>query len=207
MKAWSEFIPLVAMSLPGCPRFEIEGMAKAMAIEFYQQSRAWRARDVTLVASTTLGQADYNVTNPSDTDLAGLPAVWIDGEEVPEIIGGATDDYAPGEQSSTNGVQLTSGSTVRVVPAPDASALVIKATVAYKPASTATGLSDQLFAKHSSVISSKVLQELLIQPGKPWSNANLSAYYGNKAIVDGLNASTEAGRLRRTPLRVRNSDY
>ena len=44
---WSGFVPLVAMEAPGCPRFEIEDVAKRMAIEFYQETRAWRVEGVT----------------------------------------------------------------------------------------------------------------------------------------------------------------
>lgn len=207
MKAWSEFVPLVAVKVQKCPRFTIEDIAKQMAIQFYEESRAWRERDVTIVAATALGQAVYTVTNPSNTELVGLPAVWIDSVEVKELRGADLDDSEPGKQSSTAGVMVISPTQVRVSPAPDAAARVIKATVAYKPAASAAGLDDLLFAKHSDVIASKTIAELLLMPDKPWSNAQAAGYYQGKSNTDGLTASSHEGPLRRTPLRVKLSSY
>lgn len=207
MKAWSEFVPLVAVKVQKCPRFTIEDIAKQMAIRFYEESRAWRVRDVTIVAATVLGQPLYTVANPEKTELVGLPAVWIDGIEVKELRGADLDDSEPGKQASTVGVMVVGPTQVRVSPAPDAAGRVIKATVAYKPAADATGLDDLLFAKHSDVIVSKTIAELLLMPDKPWSNAQAAAYYDGKANTDGLSASAHEGPLRRTPLRVKPSSY
>lgn len=206
MSLWSDFIPLVAMEAPGCPRFELEEVAKRLTIEFYQETRAWRVEGVTL-GTTVANQAEYTVTNPTATDLAGLPAVWIDDVEAPETRPGTQDDGPRSTSSSTNSVGVVAINKIRLSPPPDAAGRVIKATVAYKPGDAATGIDDQLFRDHWQAIRCKILAHLLMQPGKPWTDMKAAGYYENKYATEGCDVSADAGPLKRNPLRVKLSRY
>lgn len=206
MKTWADFIPYVSMRLPSCPTFVMEDAAKRAAIDYFNLSRAWRVDSVTL-ATTIAGQAIYTVTNPDLMEMVGLPAVWVNDKEAREAVGGEADDYYPTERGQRLSIGVVGVDKIRVSPLPDTSGQVIKATVAYRPSLAATGIDDELWHAYRETIVFRMLSQLMMDIGKPWSDPKMAQYYSGQYDSEGLNAASDAGPYRRTPLRVKPSSY
>lgn len=203
-KLWADFIPAIVSELPDCPRFTMASAVQYVAREFYRQTRAWRVRDVTL-ATTVAGQPGYTVTtNPTDGILVGLPAVWIADEEVDEIAFGGEDDALPTDRDDRPAVGVSGPSSILLVPPPLSSGLLVKATAAYAPAPTATGISDQLHDEHHEAIERAAVARLKRMYGKPWSDPQGAVLADQEAARLALHAASAAGpQRRRAALRVK----
>lgn len=203
-KLWADFIPAIVSELPDCPRFTMASAVQYVAREFYRNTRAWRARDV-LLATTVAGQAGYTVTtNPADTILVGLPAVWIADKEVDELPFGGEDDVLPTDRDDRPAVGVTGPTSILLVPPPLSSGLLVKATVAYAPSPAATGISDQLHDEHHEAIERAAVARLKRMTGKPWSDMQGAVMAEQEAHRLALQASSAAGpQRRRAALRVK----
>lgn len=206
-RLWADFVPAITLELPGCPQFTMENAIKRAAIRIYRNTRAWRVDDVTIVAATVVGQRDYTVTNPADTLLVGLPAIYANGDEIDELPEQEIGDNLPTDTDSTWRVGVKDSVTVQVVPAPDAAGVAIVATVAYMPADTATGIDEQLFIKHHEAIEYLAMHLLMRQTGKSWSNPREAEENRLRANREISRISTMAGPMRRRQaLRVQPAD-
>lgn len=203
-KIWADFTPRLAVHLPDVPSFTVTDEAVESAREFFQEARAWRSNKITLATTVAL-QADYTITNPTDQEICGLQAVWLDSKEIKVAAPGDEDDYEPGEEGLVERVQLVDTVTVRLLPTPTTAGNVVKGVVAYMPALTAAGLSDALFALHWRPIMHKIAMRLMLQQGKPWFNGKLAQWHSDEYDRLALAAGTLAGPVSRTPLRVKLS--
>lgn len=203
-KAWADFIPAIVNELPDCPRFTMATAVQYVAREFYRNTRAWRVRDVEL-AETVAGQAAYTVTtNPTDSILVGLPAIWIADEEVDELPWDGADDVLPTDTDDRPAVGVTGPASIILVPPPVSAGLAVMATAAYAPSPTATGISDDLHDQHHEAIERLAVARLQAMVGKPWSNPQGAQMAQQDAHRLALLAASEAGPLRRrAALRVR----
>lgn len=203
MKLWSAFFRAIVTELGDCPTFTMEDAIKRAAQDFYRDTRAWRVEGVTL-ATTVIGQRAYTVTtNPTDADLVGLPAVWIGDDEVQEAAPGESDDVSSTYTDQTWRVRVTGAAAISLTPGPTEAGQIIKATAAYAPADSATGLDDGLYAEHRRAIEHAALAILLLQKARPWYDPNLSEYHARAGKVAALRFSSMAGPSRRHPLRSR----
>jgi hypothetical protein len=133
--------------------------------------------------------------------------VWIRDKEARELIPGESDDTYPGETGTKPGVGVASADIIYLSPVPDSSGSVIKATVAYRPSLSATGISDELWHQHREAIELRLLGMLMKDFGKPWSDPKMALFYDDQYAVKGLAVGSDAGPVRRTPLRVKLSSY
>lgn len=203
IKTWEQLIPTISHRLPQCPTFTMEDELRRAAETFYTETRAWRVHGVTIVAATVASQADYTVTNPSNTELVGLPAVYVNGNEVDETVPGEQPDYPPGYTSDDFSVGVVGAAAVRCTPAPKSGSMIVKATVAYRPGPAATGVEDYLWADHWKAISDLALARLMAQVSKPWSNALMVPFYEAEYQREALRWGSAAGPVRRHRLRVK----
>lgn len=202
--AWIDWAPRIQLELPECPPYVIAEALRDVAIDFYRETLAWRARDVALT-TTVAEQRDYTVTVPSGAALAGLPAVWVDSKEANELAPGQEDDDEPDDTSSTVRVRVTGDDTIIISPAPNDAGLAVVATVAYRPAADATGLLSTRYLEHRDAIEAGALARLMRQQGKAWSNpgdavARMRDYERLSALF-----SSRAGPRKRTGVRVRHA--
>lgn len=205
MKTWADFVPEIVMYVADCPHFTIADRAHAAAIEFYRDSRAWRSTLPLTLATTVANQGQYTITNPAGQELVGLPAAWLDDAEIPEALPGDVNGFSPGEVGTKHSLLLVSGTIIQLLPATATAGQVIKAQVAYGPTPAATGLDDELYAKHLNTLRELILCRLKYMQGKPWSNVSEARLhdleYQRRALDDG----TAAGPVRRNRLRTRLS--
>lgn len=199
MKTWADFVPSIAPFVPECPSFTIQNAVRECAIRFYTDSRAWRSDNFAL-ATTVAGQQIYTVALPDAyRDLIGLPAIWVDGDEVDELPPGGMDEEDAGQTSNTFKVGVYDPTVAKIVcvPAPIDAGLAIVATVAYAPTKTATGIDDGLYRDHRVVIEPMAKSYLMMQLGKKWFNPQLGAVFNREAMSEAAAASALAGPVRR----------
>lgn len=203
MKTWADFVPEIIMFVPDCPQFTVENEARQAAIEFFGDTRCWRSSTpVTVIAATVANQADYTVTPPTGLELCGLPAAWLDGEEIGEALPGDLDDLAPGKTGTQHMVMAVDGVTVRLIPPTVTAGRVVKATCAYRPTQASAGIDDDKFFEHLSTIRDLALSRLYRMQGKPWTDTVAAASRESSYNSAALSASTAAGPRRRRRLRV-----
>jgi len=202
MKTWDEFAKRCATWLPDVPVFTVTDEAFEAARDFYVETMAWRSDPIT-VATTVVATQDYTITNPADTEIAALCAAWLDGEELDVAKAGELDDYFPGETGTVEKVWLFTPSSVRLLKTPDIAGQVVKATVAYIPKSTATGIADDLFTMHWRPIVHKICGRLMRQKGKPWFDQALAAWHDGQADSLSLGYGSIVGPISRRPYRVK----
>lgn len=206
MKLWSAFYGNLSPYLTDCPDFTMEQAVRTAAIQFYQDSRAWRVRNVAL-GVTVAGQALYTLANnPTDADLTGLPAIWLDGTEVQELRPGAPDDSAPTDTGDDLMIGVEDSTHIRVTPLPVTAGMAMVATAAYCPSEASTGIDDELYKLHWRSINKLALSKLLMQPNKPWTDKQLAARMDVEYTIEATSRAGDAGP-RRNPLRVKPSDY
>lgn len=202
---WRDMIPPLTPLLPDCPVFTVLDALQRAAGTFYDQSRAWRVDDFT-VATTVLDQAEYTVAGlPSNSELAGVPALWVGEDEVHEATAADAGAAQPGVSDDTWTVAVSGPAKIKLTPPPLIAGKVIKGTIALKPAAAATGIDSDLYhwRRHREAIEAATLAELMGQVGKPWSNPQMALVMAAEAKRHALRCASAAGpKSRRPRLRV-----
>lgn len=200
---WSDLIPQVSALTPECPNPIIkDALMKAMR-EFFSTSRAWRARDITLL-TTVADQTSYDANPPANAEVLQVLACWNGTDEIDCEVPGEDDDAYPGETDSTYRIAVSAdGAYYELRPAPEAAGDVLQGSVAYTLAANATGIPSWIYREHRYGIACGAAAHLVAQPRKPWTDRESYAMHRaefEKAIRD---ASNTAGPVRRRPLRVK----
>lgn len=201
---WLDWAERLQIRLKECPTILIADELRECAIRFYRDGRAWRETGVALT-TTAAAQADYAVTVPANTALAGLPAVWIGATEAAEATPGRQEDYEPAEAGTTKTVAVISASTIRLLPTPTAGGEAVTGTVAYCPSDDSTGILESLYFNHRDTIEDMTLTRMMTQAEKPWTNLPLAGKHDSDAVASALYDGTMSGPVRRTRLRTKLS--
>lgn len=207
MKTWDEYLIRMAPHVPGCPEFEVMNRVRDAAIEFCDRSRVWKVRHVTLGTSVAL-QADYRVTdNPVHAGLCHIHAAWIGRDEIGVVVPGEGEEDHPGQfrEARQLAVELAGRALFRLLPSPQQSGLVVVATVSYCPTDTADGVPEFVDRDWGEAIEKRALCELMLQPGKPWTNTSMAEVHMARFERLLREAQEKAGPVRRPGrgLRVR----
>lgn len=187
-RLYSDFVTLLAPSLPGCPNAVIENYVRRAAREVCERTLAWRYEPSSqvLVAGTysyayqpaaSTEVHDVLSATINDTKLTALPynevarryPLWpdtdVDRRGHPLFI----TQWAP--------------ATYYVAPTPDAAVTyTVEMVVALKPTLAATGMDEAVADELETAIQHCVLQHLLVLPDRPWSDRELAAYHAKQYI-------------------------
>lgn len=205
MKTWIDMAPFVAMYAADCPVFTIAEEAQLAAVEFFADTRVWRSEDRILLATTTAGQAAYSVTNPANTEIVGLPAVWLGNREIGEALQRDRADLATEPVGRPEKLALITGVTVRLLPTPQIGGEELRATVAYGPTMAAAGIADDaVYLAHRETLRELTLAKLKRMQGKPWSDPRAAEQHQREYEQRASDASTLAGPRRRNRLRTKH---
>lgn len=196
--SFDDMMPLITPFAPGCPTVVIEMHLAESAAKFCDKAKIWRI-DID-VDTTTAGEPDYEVDLPSNTKLADVLFFKVDGRlmtRVTDRLQEPSDD-----QAAPNSFAIYNDNLIRLYPTPDA-AYSFKGTAVIKPSVRAKGIDDFLFETHRRVIAYGALAELLMIPGKDWSDASLATFYENK-FNDGVIEATARDSRK---VKKRNKSY
>ena len=198
---WGDMVRDAALSLTDCPEVVIRNALQRMAIERYQQHRAWRAVGASF-GNTVASQAAYTLTLVDGPRIVGLPSITVGLVEAREQPPGRT----AGHDSSTILATITGNNEVTLNPAPTSAGQAIVADLALAPTGSSTGLPDWLAAEHREAIAASAVAFLAAQLGKPWANPGIVQVQADRAERLWARAANLAGRVTRAPLRVRVAD-
>ncbi len=183
-KKWSEWLPDMLMRAPGCPAIMAEHETRRAAQEFFEGSRAWRA--VLDPVSIDANEPEMRVlADDGATEIVRVERVVLGGakldclslDEVGEWFGA---DWLT-QTGTPKAVTATTALSIRLVPYPvEALNSQLTTTVSLKPAETAAGIPDELYAKYREPIAAGAIARLLLLPDKPWTNMELSGVFAAK---------------------------
>lgn len=211
MKTLESFLPEILPDVPGCPSDMAIRALRNTVIEFCEKSFIHQE---TLDPFTAIENVtDYDLDPPKGYRIQKIMKMWYLGREMealaPDDIG-LPDPY----RTNINGYNASKGppagytqkdvDSFTILPIPDQKyANAITMRVALVPLRSMTEVEDFLFELWSETIGFGTKARLMLNPGKPYSNAE-SATYNQARFISGLNdARQRAARGNvRSDLRV-----
>lgn len=194
MKTLETFLPEIMPDLPGCPSDMAIRALRNTIIEFCEKSLIHQVTldPITAYENTT----DYDLEPPTGYRVQKIMKMWYLGKEMDAL---APDDIGLPDAYRTNitGYNASKGppsgytqkdtDTFSILPIPDQKySNAITMRVALVPLRTVTEVEDFLFELWSEVIGFGTKARLMLNPGKPYSNAE-SATYNQARFISGMN--------------------
>lgn len=210
MKAWSYWLPDLMPHVPGCPQVLAEHELRRSAQAFFIQTRAWK---VTESASLPVAAGQDEVTiAPSDAgqDLVRMEAAWFDGVKLTpstatQLDADYGDDWSVHTGTPDRYIQDTPG-VLRLYPIPMAAATTgLKVRLSVAPSESSTGIPDEMAVRFRDEIHVGAKSRLMLYPGKPWTNLEMAAVYGqafNNMVAIATTAAARSFGAARIPSRV-----
>lgn len=178
MATWSEWFPDMLAQLPGCPSFTVEHELRNAAIQFFEESRAWKTFLEPLAVSAGTAEVELESDSPNQETIVRLESAWYDGQPLDVITADEMDAQCGQDWTVLTGtpkaiIQLMTG-IVRLYPVPlAASTSGFKARVSLRPSDTATQIPKQLM-KYRHAIKQGAMARLQAYPNQPWSAIDLA---------------------------------
>lgn len=194
----------LAPSVPGCPQPVIEQYIRDAAIEVCERTLAWRYQQPTI--RLTQGVFEYPYETPTEAEVHAFLTASVNGVKLHVTTLDDISDMHPdwpskesGKRSNPRYILQIDQDNFAVAPIPDASVPYdVNMFVALKPLRTSTGMDKTAFDDLENVIMHGALQQLLVMPGKNWSDRELAAYhakqYLSKTVERRARANIGAGR-------------
>lgn len=199
MATWSDFFEYVIPDVPGCPAITAELAIKNAVIEFCEKSLILQEdHDPVTVAK---GIIDYDLEPPLAQTLVvkimkmfyrEYPMDPISPDEVlsASLYNRLYPDARP-EEGPPKLYTQKNARTFTVYPVPkETERLAITMRVALKPTRAATQVDDIILEEYAETIANGALSRLLLQPQKPYTNANLAAVK-DAMFKQGLNVARQ----------------
>lgn len=173
MASLIDFREQIILHAAGCPDFVIEAAVLRAARAYCKDTRIWQDQpgdEETLTIDEHETDTVYTLSLPDYVPADPGPPEVPEVQSVRAIIGISNvicNDYAmvPGDEYAKD----IQDAKIVFATAPTLSD-VIKVKRVYQPAKDAPTLPDFLLEDHEEAIASKAVSELLMMPGKPWSN-------------------------------------
>jgi hypothetical protein len=190
--------------VPGCPQPVIEQYIRDAAIEVCERTLAWRYQQPTI--RLTQGVFEYPYETPTEAEVHAFLTASVNGVKLHVTTLDDISDMHPdwpskesGKRSNPRYILQIDQDNFAVAPIPDASVPYdVNMFVALKPLRTSTGMDKTAFDDLENVIMHGALQQLLVMPGKNWSDRELAAYhakqYLSKTVERRARANIGAGR-------------
>lgn len=198
MQAWSTWFPDLLPHVPGCPQILAEHELRRAAQVLMRRTRAWRIDEA--ARPVVAGQATVSVAPTSaELELVRVEAVWFDGKPLEPVTDDVMDALYSHDWRSDTGtpsrfLQWVPGE-IRLYPLPDANAVTgVTLRLSVAPSESSTGLPDDLAIRFRDEIHVGAKARLMLYPGRPWTNPDLGAVYGQ--AFDSLVGTATAAAAR-----------
>jgi hypothetical protein len=207
LNAWATFYDWVLPELPGATAATplVDKAILEICRDFCE--RSWVHR-VELTPIDVVGNTPSYALATSDAtnlDVAAVLALWFNGQKLdPKSLDDLPTLFQPQWQTIAGTPEVFTQydqGHVTLVPMPStALAGGLRIQAALKPAITATGLQDWIFARWVEDIAKGIKAKLMIMAGKPWSSPDQGSFYQAQfdAACDAANVSAAKafGRAR-----------
>jgi hypothetical protein len=167
MKLWSDFLPLVLPSCPGCPDLVAEDEIRNAAEQFLAESKAWRYWVLGVVGDSTA--VDYQLMLPLNTRAVKLHQATLDTEALKIQPTYAGEYGAPYKVAMTETIGW-----VRIGPEAPADGQIMTFEVSLSITSDATGINSDLFDTYRMGIALGAIARICDTKGKPYSDPQMA---------------------------------
>lgn len=185
MKLWSAFYPYILIYLPGCPYPVVDQALLLASMEYFDKSLAWKEWLDPVQTVAGVNEYDFEI-DTRQQEIVQLCAATTDGDDLPLALSGELPaDWQT--RYDTAGIFTRNRLSFLLTETPVAAGQFIKTEVTLKPALTATGIPDELFAHHAQAIAFGAAGQVMTIPGEPFTNPALSMDFRAKfrqAITD-----------------------
>lgn len=177
MAKWSDWLPDLAVHLPGCPSFTVEHEVRRAAIKFFESTRAWKAMLDPVNVRDDQAEIEVNDSVPADSRVVRVEVVWFNGRRLAvigadELDAGFGDDWTAHTGAPGRYLQLLPD-TMQLYPSPTSTGnLKVRASLC--PTEKATTLPDSLM-KYREAIGQGALGQLRLYADQPWTAPDLAA--------------------------------
>jgi hypothetical protein len=187
-RPYSDFVSLIAPSVPGCPNPTIQSYVARAAREVCERTLAYRYShdEVTLTAA----DFSYTYAPPANTEVHGIISAKVNTARIVVLPYEQVQSKYPlwpstdaDQQGQPLYITQFSPTQYYLAPTPDAvETYDLNMVVALKPTISATGLEAEIANELETAIQHRALQHLLVLPEKPWSDRELAAYHARQYI-------------------------
>lgn len=172
---YSQWIPVVLVELPGCPRPLVIEAVRQATIQFCQDSGFWRKELDGFYTVAT--DAEYELEPPVDSTIADVLLIKVNKREIEP----KTQDDLEGMYSDwrdTSGCPtcffLRDKQTIVLLPIAD-DAYPVRVIATLKPTQAAQGVDEIVFEEFKDCIKHGAIAYLAKIPEKTWTNPGKSA--------------------------------
>ena len=202
MKPWSDFYDLAAPDLPGCPLAVMDVALRLAAINFCEQSLAWRYDhpDIPVTPNTD----SYAFTPPAGAVVHAITRAEFNGRKI-DFSRAEADREISSWRNRTGAPEYIGANAMSLIlmPTPGTSG-TLTMTVALKPSPDAIGIDDAIFDEYREVVIHRALARLMLSPKKPYTNMQLAQYHDQLFAIRVADAGMRAARSHtRAPLQTR----
>lgn len=202
---YSQWLPVIQVSVPDCPELLILEAIRQKVIEFCAKSRFWRKELDGF--NTVATDSEYEITTPVDSTIADILKIKVNKA----LLEPKTQDDLESLYQEWRDVTgqpkyffLRDTSTVVFSPIPDA-VYTVRLLVALKPTQAAQGVDEIIFEEYKDAIKHGALAYLMQMPEKSWFSPDMSVFYSTQfeaSIVSAKLRAEQGYNLRKT-LRVK----
>lgn len=201
MKLWSEFYNLLIPELPGCPILLIDHTVRRAAIQFCEQSLAWKYQHPDIAVVTTTDE--YSFVPLDQTIVHAITYAEFNGLEIKtKADENSVMIYDWRNETGSPEYVFGGATSLTLVPTPDLEG-TLKLTVVLKPSPTAIGMDDDIFNEYREGIMHGALARLMLSPKKPYTDPNMATFHQQMFAVAAGHAGVRAARnFTRAPLQT-----
>lgn len=201
MTPWNAFFDLLAPDVPGCPQASQVIALRQSAIEFCEQSLAWKYDHPDI--AVTVGVAKYMFDAPGGAVVHAVTYAEFNGNQIEtRVMQRDINAWDLRHKTGTPEYVLGGPISVTLVPTPDVAG-TLKLTVVLKPAQNADGIDENIFAEDREAIVHGALGKLMLSPKKPYTDATLANYHIHQFLIKTAQAGVrEAKSYSRAPLQT-----
>ena len=186
LREFDTLVQSLVISVPTCPFPVIEKHVRENAILVCERTLAWRYLQPPITLSP--GLYDYPYENPPQSEVHAFLTVTVNGYPVrpvtiEEMLGLYPNwpENAFSHMGTPRYVTQIDVDNFAVAPTPNRGTRYdISMILALKPLRDATGMEESALDDLEDVISHGALRDLLILPGKPWSDRELASYHAQQ---------------------------
>lgn len=217
---FTSYVQEVAPHVDGAPTPVITRFIRQVVIDLCERAKVWRVplADVPLVAGTY----EYTLVSPiNGTEVSSiLDAKLITASNpdartplavstLEQVLASVSDWPNVNTPGAPLAVFRDDVSEFDVVPVPDAlDTYTVALTAAVRPTLTATTVEDTVMSEWRRVWYHGAIHELLIMPGRNWSNEKLALYHGKQWEFHLNNARAKANKgFSRAPIFVKQRPW
>lgn len=191
-----ELLPLVFRDCPSVPREVALHELREAAIAFCTRTRYWREDLSPIQTSTDTDVFEYEVNCLApDTRPVATMTLLADGKSLEARFEDDLDTSVRDWRTATGLPRFFTapGSAwVRPVPAPRDSVMTLTGKIAVAPTRDGRFLLSDIVDAHSSTLAAMAKSTLMMMPGKPWTNPELSVFNAEIAERAMKSAATDA---------------